>query len=544
MMALDKDRDGKLSRDEIADAPKALKSLDKDGDGTISRGPSCAPPRPPGPPPRDGRGAPARIAARERPGRPRPAAPTTTPLPRAEAPTTTIPRPVAARVGAVIPVADGMSRPGPWRRIARGAAFATASGYHRSVGAGTSPALRRVVIPMTDLSDSATDVSTKPAGPRIESVDLLRGLVMVVMVLDHTRDYFMNLQVGATDLARTTPALFFTRWITHFCAPTFMFLAGVGASLAGSNGMSRPGLARFLLARGLWLVVLDVTVVSFLLFFTVPNAIVAGVLWAIGWSMVALAGLVFLPRWLIGAIGVAMIAGHDLLDGIRAEGSGPLSMIWHILHQQGFLPMPGGFVLFVLYPLVPWIGVMAASYAFGPVLELPRERRRPILIGMGLALTLAFVALRATNVYGDPNPWTTRASPTFTALSFLNGSKYPPSLLYLLMTLGPAIVALGLLDRGAGRFGGPLLTFGRVPLFFYLLQWPVAHGLAVLVATLRGQATGWMFRFPPFQSPPEYGAGLVEVYLAWLVVLALLYAPCRWFAGVKRRHRWGWLSYL
>ena len=397
---------------------------------------------------------------------------------------------------------------------------------------------------MTDLSDSAIDVSTKPAGPRIESVDLLRGLVMVVMVLDHTRDYFMNLQVNATDLDRTTPALFLTRWITHFCAPTFMFLAGVGASLAGSYGMSRPGLARFLLARGLWLVVLDVTVVCYLLFFTVPNALVAGVLWAIGWSMVALAGLVFLPRWLVGAIGVAMIAGHNVFDVFQTEGVGTRSVIWHILHQQGFLTMPGGFVLFVLYPLIPWIGVMAAGYSFGPVLRLPPERRRPILIGTGLALTLAFVALRATNLYGDPRPWTPQASPTLTVLSFLNCNKYPPSLLFLLMTLGPAITALGLLDRPSGRIGGPLLTIGRVPLFFYLLQWPVAHGLAVLVATLRGQPTGWMFRFPPFQSPPEYGAGLVEVYLIWLVVLALLYAPCRWFAEVKRRHRWWWLSYL
>jgi uncharacterized membrane protein len=397
---------------------------------------------------------------------------------------------------------------------------------------------------MTNPTASAITVPAPPAVPRVESVDLLRGLVMVFMLLDHTRDYLMNLQVNATDLTQTTPALFFTRWITHFCAPTFMFLAGVGASFAESGGMPRLRLARFLLARGLWLVVLDVTVIPLLVFFTVPFALVASVLWAIGWSMVALAGLVFLPRWLVGALGVAMIAGHHVLDGIQVGDPGLLKVLWSIFHRQGFLTMPGGFVVLVLYPLIPWIGVMAAGYAFGPVFRLRLERRRPILIGTGLALTLAFVALRATNLYGDPQPWRLQASPTFTLMSFVNCTKYPPSLLFLLMTLGPAILALELLDRGTGRWRGPLRTFGRVPLFFYIIQWPVAHGLAVLMATFRGQPTGWMFRFPPFQAPPEYGSTLPEVYLVWLVVLVLLYAPCRWFAGVKRRYRWAWLSYL
>ncbi len=405
---------------------------------------------------------------------------------------------------------------------------------------------------MTDLGTSQDraarpefdGTADKAARPRLDSVDVVRGAVMVVMILDHVRDFFMNLQVSPTDIGRTTPALFFTRWITHFCAPTFVLMAGVGASLAGSRGMSRGELARFLLTRGIWLIALEETYVMACVFFAMPRVVLATTLWAIGWSMIVLAGLVFLPRVAIGAFGLAMIAGHNLFDGIRAEGNGLWSILWHALHQQGFLTLPNGYGLMFLYPLVPWIGVMAAGYAMGPMLLLPHERRRPILLKLGLGLTAAFVALRALNVYGDPAPWAVQTSPTYTILSFLNCQKYPPSLLFLLMTLGPAITALGLLDRGAGRWAEPLRTFGRVPLFFYLLQWPVAHGLAFATAVLRGQPTDWMFRFPPFQAPAGYGEGLPMVYAMWLVVVALLYLPCRWFAGVKRRHRWWWLSYL
>lgn len=380
--------------------------------------------------------------------------------------------------------------------------------------------------------------------PRLDSVDVVRGAVMVVMVLDHVRDFFTNQEVSPTDIGRTTPALFFTRWITHFCAPTFVLLAGVGASLAGARGMTRGGLARFLLTRGLWLIALEETYVMACVFFTMPRVVLATTLWAIGWSMIVLAGLVFLPRAAVAAFGLAMIAGHNLFDGVKAEGNGLGSLLWLVLHRQGVAPLPGGYLLMNLYPLVPWVGVMAAGYALGPVLLLPHERRRPILIGLGLGLTAAFVILRGLNVYGDPAPWAVQASPVGTALSFLNGQKYPPSLLYLMMTLGPAILTLGLLDRGAGRWAEPLRTFGRVPLFFYLLQWPLAHGLALGLATLRGQPTDWMFRFPPFQAPAGYGEGLGMVYAMWLVVVALMYLPCRWFAGVKRRHRWWWLSYL
>jgi uncharacterized membrane protein len=398
--------------------------------------------------------------------------------------------------------------------------------------------------------DAATEpelASDVPAAPRLESVDLLRGIVMVLMVLDHTRDFFADQQIDPTDLDRATPALFFTRWVTHFCAPVFVFLAGAGAFLAGARGKgkTRGELARFLLVRGIWLIVLEETWMTWTFFFTMPKVVLALILWAIGWSMIALAGLIYLPRVAIGAIGVGMIAGHNLLDGVQVGGDGVGALLWRVLHVPGFVPLPGGFVLFLGYPLVPWIGVMAAGYAFGGILLLPPERRRPILVGLGLALTLGFVALRASNLYGDPRPWAVRSSPIFTVMSFLNCQKYPPSLLYLLMTLGPAILALAWLDRGVGPLTTPLRTIGRVPLFYYLLQWPLIHGLAVLVAALRGQPVGWLCSFPPFADvPPGYGFSLPGVYAFWIAIVGLLYLPCRWFADLKRRRSDPWLSYL
>jgi uncharacterized membrane protein len=364
---------------------------------------------------------------------------------------------------------------------------------------------------------------------------------MVVMVLDHVRDFFMDLRVDPTDLSRSEPALFFTRWVTHFCAPVFVFLAGAGAFLACSGGKSRGGLARYLIARGLWLIVLEETWVRFSVFFSDPKVVIATVLWAIGWSLVALAGLIFLGPRVCGGVGVAMIALHNTLDGAYA---GEPSLLWHVLHQPGRLPLPGGFMFFIVYPLIPWIGVMAAGYAFGELLLLPPTGRRRALLALGFSLTLSFVVLRGINRYGDPTPWAARESPVFAAMSFLNCQKYPPSLLYLLMTLGPAILILVALERGAGWLTGPLLTFGRVPLFYYLAQWPLVHALAVIVAALRGFPTAWLFRCPPFQSPPGYGVGLSIVYLMWLVAVAMLYPPCRWFAALKRRHGSPWLRYL
>ena len=402
------------------------------------------------------------------------------------------------------------------------------------------------------LTDKRPDVSIPTgvenhqdgAAARLASVDLVRGGVMVLMVLDHVRDYLMNSRVDPTNIEVATPALFFTRWVTHVCAPTFIFLAGTGAFLAGVQGRPRAQLSRFLVTRGLWLIVLEQTWVSVTMTFTRPSAILALILWAIGWSMIVLAGLIHLPRRAVGAIGVCLILFHNLLDGVQVNGSGVGSLLWHLLHEPGYLILPGGIGLLEGYPLIPWVGVMAAGYAFGPWLLEPAPRRRALVTTLGLALLGGFLVLRGVNRYGDPRPWTFQADSVRTVMSFLNCQKYPPSLLYLLMTLGPALLALAWVDRLPALLARPLGTLGRVPLFFFLLQWPVAHGLGVAVAALRGQPVDWLFRSPPFQMPDGYDNSLATVYLTWGIALLIMYPFCRWFAEVKRRRRDPWLSYL
>ena len=397
------------------------------------------------------------------------------------------------------------------------------------------------------------------ARARVDAVDLLRGLVMVLMLLDHTRDFVHRdaLLFDATNLARTTPALFLTRWITHFCAPVFGFLAGTGAYLQLSRGRTKAELSRFLFTRGLWLMLLELTVVRCVVVFNFDYAQFPGflqVIWAIGLSMVVLAALIHLPLRAVGAVGVGIIALHNLGDGVRVQGwQGPgspapdaLGALWMVLHQPGFIVLAGLPVL-VLYPVLPWIGVIAAGYAFGAVYGWEPERRRRFLVRLGLAMAAAFVIIRATNLYGDPMPWSAQKNGVFTVLSFLNTAKYPPSLLFLLMTLGPAMVALAWFERGGrGPVGRALVTFGRVPLFFYVLQWIVAHLVAIGFGLLAGQTVAHLFVFPGTlrPAPTGVGFGLGVTYLAWALGVVVTYPLCRWFAGVKRRRRDWWLSYL
>ena len=389
--------------------------------------------------------------------------------------------------------------------------------------------------------------------PRLELVDALRGLVMVIMALDHTRDFFSkDLAFDPSDLDKTYPALFVTRWITHFCAPVFIFLAGTGAFLSTTRGKSARELSWFLLTRGLWLVLLELTWVRCLGWqFNFDFHFAMGiVIWAIGWSMVALAGLVFLPlRW-ITTFGVLMIAGHNLFDYVEPETWGSLGWLWKILHSGGIIVPAEGYRFAAGYPLIPWIGVMAVGYGFGSLLLREPVERRKWLFGLGASLTALFVLVRALNVYGDPTPWSPQKNTLFTLFSFLNCHKYPPSLLYLLMTLGPALLALAVLDRGTPRWLKPVLVFGRVPLFYYLLHLPLIHGLAVLASYLHyGQANWWFGNPPqgpntPNLRPSDYGYSLPIVYLVWLGVVLALYPFCRWFAEIKRRRREPWLSYL
>jgi uncharacterized membrane protein len=386
--------------------------------------------------------------------------------------------------------------------------------------------------------------------PRFEAVDLLRGVVIVLMALDHTRDFFGDATLDPTDLSKVTPALFLTRWVTHFCAPVFAFLAGAGAYLAGIRGRSRAGLAAFLATRGLWLIFLELTVVKFgLLFNPAPRMAILVVFWSIGASFVMLSGLVFLPSRVVGALGVLLIATHNLTDfnSVSTGVLGRLQFLAVPLLRPGLLSLPGGVSVLVGYPLLPWFGVVAAGYGFAEALRLEPARRRSVMLVTGLGLTVAFVALRTWGAYGEPRAWASQQTPILTALSFVNCTKYPPSLMFLLMTLGPAIVALTVFDRVGvrGAIGRALVTLGRVPLFFYISQWYVIHSLAVLAALARGLPVAWLFSatFPPAQ-PPDWPLSLPGVYAVWVVVLTLLYVPCRWFAGVKQRHRGGWLSYL
>lgn len=395
------------------------------------------------------------------------------------------------------------------------------------------------------------------ARTRLDSVDRVRGLVMVIMALDHVRDFFhvYAKAFDPTDPSKTYTTLFFTRWITHYCAPTFVFLAGTGAFLSSARGRTKPELARFLLTRGLWLIFMEMTVVRFGWFFNFDYSFMfLQVIWAIGWSMILLAGLIYLPLRAIAAVGLLMIFTHNAFDGIRSQSLGQFSWLWVVLHETNVLsPAKGVFILFA-YPLIPWVGVMAVGYAFGEILTLERERRRKILFQIGASCVVLFVLLRALNVYGDPAPWAAQTrGGWYTFLSFLNTTKYPPSLLYLLMTLGPSILALALFDREPGHEPGllarPFIIFGRVPMFYYLLHVPLMHVIAIIFSLVKYGHAEWLFMnfTPPGEPLPEpagYGYGLWVVYAVWLAVIVALYPLCRWFAGVKARRRDAWLSYF
>jgi uncharacterized membrane protein len=381
---------------------------------------------------------------------------------------------------------------------------------------------------------------------RITSIDLLRGVVMVLMALDHTRDFF---SVGGLDVRNVhDPMLFLTRWITHFCAPVFVFLAGLSAFLYAAGGRTVHEVSLYLVTRGLWLVLLELTIVRFGWSFSLyPDVILLQVIWAIGVAMIVLAGLIHLPHWAIAAVGIAMILGHNLPDGILAEQLGQLAWVWNILHQRAVFHPAADVRLIVAYPLIPWIGVMAAGFAFGPVmLREPAERRR-WLLASGIAVTLGFLLLRASNAYGDPAPWVWHTSVSATVLSFLNTEKYPPSALYLAMTLGPALLALAAFESARGKLAEVFVTFGRVPLFYYIAHLLLLHALAVVFALILEGNIAWLLGGLPMQrgvKPTGYGLDLPGVYLMWMLVVAALYLPCRWFAELKQRRKESWLRYI
>lgn len=390
---------------------------------------------------------------------------------------------------------------------------------------------------------------------RLSSLDIFRGLIMVWMALDHTRDFFTNLRFEPEDIHLTYPGLFFTRWITHFCAPMFFFLAGTGAFLYHKRTGSVGKISRFLWTRGLWLVFLEWTIVEFAWTF-VPWTF-GGVIWSLGVSMVILAGLVWLPEWAILTFGLALVGLHDLLDSVKPAQMGSLGWLWVVLHRRGVVPQTN---FFVLFPLVPWVGVMASGYVFGRVMIKSPAARERIVFYLGSALTLAFVVLRGFNAYGNPTAGVAASTPgewhllptiSMTIVYFLDVEKYPPSLQFLFMTLGPSLLVLWWLSRFGentliNNLTHPLLIFGRVPMFFYILHLYLIHLLAISMAYLFRQPVGWLWHgtFWMNETPGNYGHALPFVYVMWLLALLILYFPCRWFTGVKHRRKDWWLSYL
>lgn len=391
---------------------------------------------------------------------------------------------------------------------------------------------------------ASADGLTRSGVARVSGIDTLRGLVIVLMVLDHVRDFF-SVPIDPLALDSGDPALFLTRWVTHLCAPTFVFLAGVSVWLQAANGKTKPNLSRFLVTRGLWLIVLEIAVIG--LGFNFGWWIFLQVIWAIGAGMIVLAGLIWLPRCAVLGLGTVMVVFHPLTAAVPLEALGSFELLWRPLAIFGPWQTAAGFAL-VAYPAIPWMGVLLLGYGLGFVFEKAAAVRRRWLLGLAISALAIFAILRGFNVSGvDPRPWAIQTEPLWTAFSIISVSKYPPSLAYILVTLGLALLLYLGLERLKGPVASVLTTFGRTPLFTYLIHVWLAHGLAVAVGLAMGiplDAFGNSILDPERLTQAGWGFGLAGVYLAWLATLVLLYTLSRWFEGIKRRRRDWWLGYL
>lgn len=385
---------------------------------------------------------------------------------------------------------------------------------------------------------------------RIESIDILRGLIMLIMALDHTRDFFHLHSPLATDLATTTPVLFFTRWITHFCASLFVFLSGVSVNLAGGR-RTKKHLSIFLIKRGLWLILVEWVLISFA-FSLDPlyHMIIFQVIWVIGVSMIILGLLIWLPMPVIAVIGGLLFFGHDILDYIKLPDTGTAGFLWKLFFTAAgfFDPINKTHFLLILYAILPWTGVMICGYVMGQVYRpsFDPERRKKILLSSGIILVALFIFLRAFNIYGDPAPWTVQKTTALSVISFFNVSKYPPSLMYLCMTIGPGLLLLSVTEKTSNKLTRILIIYGNVPFFYYVLHFYLIRIFNIILFFIQGYTVkdvitpGQNFAF----HPAEFGVNLFGVYVVWFLVIATLYLPCRWFSKYKRMHHQWWLSYL
>ena len=390
----------------------------------------------------------------------------------------------------------------------------------------------------------------EPIKYRIQSIDVLRGIIMLIMALDHCRDYFHYSGPSPTNMATTTVLFFFTRWITHFCAPVFVFLSGVSAYLAGTK-RTKGELSIFLLKRGLWLILVDMIVITFIFTFNpFYNVVILEVLAAIGGSMVILSLLTRAPLKVVAIIGCIIFFGHDMLNLVPLPQSGVASVLLKIFFTALATIFPIGKNHFVweLYAILPWTGAMLLGYVFGSLFkkDFDGARRRKLLLVAGFSLVLLFVILRLVNKYGDQSHWEIQRNFAHTLLSFLNTSKYPPSLLFFCMTLGPALIFLSLVENVQNRLTSICVIYGNVPLFYFIVHFCLLRVIEVILIFASGfnldkaKSPGSPFVF----QPAGFGFPLWVCYLIWLFVIAALYFPCKWYGNYKRSHQQWWLSYL
>ncbi|HEY2722066.1 MAG TPA: heparan-alpha-glucosaminide N-acetyltransferase domain-containing protein [Chitinophagaceae bacterium] len=384
---------------------------------------------------------------------------------------------------------------------------------------------------------------------RITSVDLVRGIVMIIMALDHCRDLLGNdSTANPTNLQTTTIGLFFTRWITHLCAPTFVFLSGTSAFLAMKNRINIAGARNFLLTRGIWLVIVNFTINNFAIFFDIHFGVLfSQVIAAIGFGFICLGLLLKLPVKIIALLGLIIIFGHDLFLGVSFPKGSFAEMVWTLFMNAGLFQLSPNTSLLMSYPIIPWLGIMLVGFGFGALFNLPIEKRKNLFLKIGLSVIGLFIIIRFINFYGDPSPWSIQKTGIFTILSFINTTKYPPSLLFSLMTLGISITLIAIFENRQNKIIKLVSVYGKVPLFYWLLHWFIIHFVAMAIFMCQGyhwkdlQFGGFAMGHPKNGG----GLGLPGLYIAWLSVVIFLYPISRWYGNYKWAHKENkWLSYL